>query len=45
MATAIFFASSTGNTEQIASKIASYLDNIEVFDSMDLEIIQSDKKL
>ena len=32
MATAIFFASSTGNTEQIASKIASYLDNIEVFD-------------
>ena len=32
MATAIFFASSTGNTEQIASKIASCLDNIEVFD-------------
>ena len=32
MATAIFFASSTGNTEQIASKIASSLNNIEVFD-------------
>ena len=32
MATAIFFASSTGNSEQIASKIASNLNNIEVFD-------------
>ena len=32
MATAIFFASSTGNSEEIASKISSYLDNIEVFD-------------
>jgi flavodoxin I len=34
MATAIFFASSTGNSEEIASKIASSLnwENIEVFD-------------
>ena len=32
MATAIFFASSTGNSEEIASKIASLLNNIEVFD-------------
>jgi len=32
MATAIFFASSTGNSEEIANKIASKLGNIEVFD-------------
>ena len=32
MATAIFFASSTGNSEEIANKISSALDNIEVFD-------------
>ena len=32
MATAIFFVSSTGNSEDIASKIASLLNNIEVFD-------------
>lgn len=32
MATAIFFASSTGNSEEIASKIASNLNDIEVFD-------------
>ena len=32
MATAIFFASSTGNSEEIASKISSKLDDIEVFD-------------
>lgn len=32
MATAIFFASSTGNSEEIASKISSNLNNIEVFD-------------
>ena len=32
MATAIFFASSTGNSEEIASKLASKLDDIEVFD-------------
>lgn len=32
MATAIFFASSTGNSEEIASKISSKLDGIEVFD-------------
>jgi len=32
MATAIFFASSTGNSGEIASKISSKLDGIEVFD-------------
>jgi flavodoxin I len=32
MATAIFFTSSTGNSEEIASKIASLLNDIEVFD-------------
>ena len=32
MATAIFFASSTGNSEDIANKIASKLGDIEVFD-------------
>jgi flavodoxin I len=32
MATAIFFASSTGNSEEIASKIATLLNDIEVFD-------------
>ncbi len=32
MATAIFFASSTGNSEEIANKIASKLDDIETFD-------------
>jgi flavodoxin I len=32
MATAIFFASSTGNSEEIASKISSELNEIEVYD-------------
>ena len=32
MATAIFFASSTGNSGDVAHKIASKLGNIEVFD-------------
>lgn len=32
MATAIFFASSTGNSEEIASKISLELNKIEVFD-------------
>lgn len=32
MSTAIFFASSTGNSEEIANKIASALGEIEVFD-------------
>ena len=32
MATAIFFASSTGNSEEIANQIASALGNVEVFD-------------
>ena len=32
MTTAIFFASSTGNSEEIANKISVALNNIEVFD-------------
>lgn len=32
MATAIFFASSTGNSSDIAEKISSKLENVEVFD-------------
>ena len=32
MATAIFFASSTGNSEEIANKISVALNDIEVFD-------------
>lgn len=32
MATALFFASSTGNTEDIASKIASELGDIDTYD-------------
>ena len=32
MATAIFFASSTGNSEEIANKISAELNNIEIFD-------------
>ena len=32
MATAIFFASSTGNSAEIANRISSALNNIEVFD-------------
>lgn len=32
MSTAIFFASSTGNSEEIANKIATNLGEIEVFD-------------
>ncbi|MGB1226978.1 MAG: flavodoxin [Poseidonibacter sp.] len=32
MATALFYASSTGNSEEIADKIASELGGIEVFD-------------
>jgi flavodoxin I len=32
MATAIFFASSTGNSEEIANKISMELNKIEVFD-------------
>lgn len=38
MATAIFFASSTGNSEEIASKIASLLNDIEVFDLSETNI-------
>ena len=32
MATAIFFASSTGNSEEIVNKISAELNNIEIFD-------------
>ena len=32
MATAIFFASSTGNSEEIANKISTALNDIQVFD-------------
>lgn len=32
MATALFYASSTGNSEEIADKIANELGNIDVFD-------------
>ena len=32
MSTALFYGSSTGNSEEIASKIASELGDIEVFD-------------
>ena len=32
MATAIFFASSTGNSEEIASKISEELGGVEIFD-------------
>jgi flavodoxin I len=32
MATAIFYASSTGNSEEIANKISSELNKVEVFD-------------
>ncbi len=32
MSTAIFFATNTGNTEEIATKISEELNNIEVFD-------------
>ncbi len=38
MATAIFFATSTGNTEEIASKIAEKLGGIEVFDLADNDV-------
>ncbi len=38
MATAIFYASSTGNTENIAKKIAKELGGIEIFDIADTEI-------
>lgn len=38
MATALFYASSTGNSEEIAEKIASELGGIEVFDLSDTDI-------
>ena len=38
MATALFYASSTGNSEEIAEKIANELGGIEVFDLSDTDI-------
>ncbi len=38
MATAIFYASSTGNTEDIAKKIAKELKGIEIFDIADTPV-------
>ena len=38
MATAIFFASSTGNSEEIANKISAELNNIEIFDLAGIKI-------
>ena len=38
MATALFYASSTGNSEEIANKIASELGDIEVFDLSQTDI-------
>ncbi len=38
MATALFFASSTGNTEEVAQKIADNLGNIEMFNICDEDI-------
>jgi flavodoxin I len=38
MATAIFYASSTGNTEDIAKKIAEELGGVEIFDITDTQV-------
>mgnify|MGYP000415710013 CR=1 FL=1 len=38
MATALFYGSSTGNSEEIASKIANELGDIEVFDLSQVDI-------
>ena len=43
MATALFFASSTGNTEEVAQKIADNLGNIEMFNICDEDIQKIDK--
>lgn len=47
MATAIFYASSTGNSEEIANKIAQELGEVEVFDisSTNIEEINKYDKL
>lgn len=47
MATAIFFATSTGNTEEIANKISEKLNNLEVFDlnSTDIDNMNNYDKL
>jgi flavodoxin I len=43
MTTALFFASSTGNTEEVAQKIANELGNIEVFNICDEDIQKINK--
>jgi len=47
MATALFYASSTGNSEEIANKIAEELGEIEVFDlsNTDIEKINDYEKV
>ena len=47
MATAIFYASSTGNSQEIANKIAQELGEVEVFDisSTNIEEINKFDKL
>lgn len=47
MATALFYASSTGNTEEVANTIANKLDNIDIFNIYDnnLENINNYDKL
>ncbi len=42
MATAIFYATSTGNTQEIAHKIAKELGEIEVFDLSNINISKMD---
>lgn len=43
MATAIFYASSTGNTEEVAKKIADNLNGIEIFDIADINVDKIDQ--
>ncbi len=38
MSTALFFASNTGNTEEVANKIAQALNNIEIYNICDTKI-------
>lgn len=41
MSTAIFFASSTGNSDEVASKISSELGEIEVFNLANTKVEKS----
>ena len=45
MATAIFFASSTGNSEEIANKVSAELNNIEIFDLAGTKIEKRQDKI